>query len=158
MSFVDFLEKVNYFPPTLFVSISFARSFSCNSPTLNTVWSPNALSDVGALCAMLGAEGTASSGGHVAGFGTGADGSGLGSSNAVKRFAGITSGSRSTNNVIGSSVVRLPKAIAMFASRACRVSLFTYNDLSYSLHILHLCTIFLVCSFHKWYESNREVS
>jgi hypothetical protein len=50
---------------------------------------------------MLGAEGTASADGHVAGFGTGADGSGLGSSNAVKRFAGITSGSKSTNNVIG---------------------------------------------------------
>ena len=63
--------------------------------------SPNASQDVGALCAMLGAEGTASADGHVAGFGTGADGSGLGSSNAVKRFAGITSGSKSTNNVIG---------------------------------------------------------
>lgn len=105
---------------------------------------------------MLGAEGTACSGGHVAGFGTGADGSGLGSSNAVKRFAGIT-GSRSTNNVIGSSVVRLPKAIAMFASRACRVSLFTDNNLSHLLD-LHLFSIFLVCSFYKWYESNREVS
>jgi hypothetical protein len=36
--------------------------------------------------------------------------------NAVRRFAGLA-GSHN-----GSSVMRLPKAIAMFASRACRVS------------------------------------
>ena len=77
--------------------------------------------DVGALCAMLGADGTTSDG-HIAGFGTGADGSGLYTSNAVRRFAGGVLGSGLENRVIGSSIVRLPKAIAMFASRACRVS------------------------------------
>ena len=77
----------------------------------------NAFKDVGALCAMLGADGTTSDG-HVAGFGTGADGSGIYTSHAVRRFAGVD------NTVIGSSIVRLPKAIAMFASRACRVSHF----------------------------------
>ena len=79
---------------------------------MNTV---NVLADVGALCTMLGADGSASEG-HVAGFGTGADGSGMYTSHAVRRFAGID------NTVVGSSIVRLPKAIAMFASRACRVS------------------------------------
>ena len=76
---------------------------------------------------MLGAEGTASSDGYVAGYGTGADGSGFGSSNAVKRLAGVTSRNRNVNSVTGPYVVRLPKAIAMFASRACRVS--TYTEL-----------------------------
>jgi DNA mismatch repair protein PMS2 len=72
--------------------------------------------DVGALCAMLGADGTSSAAGFVAGFGSGADGSGMVGNNAVRRFAGLA-GSHN-----GSSVMRLPKAIAMFASRACRVS------------------------------------
>jgi hypothetical protein len=69
---------------------------------------------------MLGADGSSS--GHVAGTGTGVDGTGLYKSNAVRRFAGAASGGRDTNGAIGSSIVRLPKAIAMFASRACRVS------------------------------------
>eukprot|EP00804_Cyclotella_cryptica_P022970 CCRYP_014984-RB/>CCRYP_014984-RB protein AED:0.07 eAED:0.07 QI:374/1/1/1/0.75/0.8/5/452/1103 len=86
--------------------------------------------DVWALCAMLGAEGTTSSGGHIAGYGTGADGSGSGSSNAVKRLAGITSGSSNANSVVGPYVVRLPKAIAMFASRACRKSIMIGTALS----------------------------
>lgn len=83
------------------------------------------LIDVGALCAMLGADGA--SDGTVAGFGTGADGRGVYTSNAVRRFAGSALGGEADNQVIGSSIIRLPKAIAMFASRACRVSLLDYN-------------------------------
>lgn len=85
--------------------------------------------DVGALCAMLGVDG--SSDGAVAGFGTGADGKGLHTSNAVRRFTSIALGNQLNNEVVGSSVVRLPKAIAMFASRACRVSF------SFMEHLLH---------------------
>lgn len=74
--------------------------------------------DVGALCALLGADGKSSADGYIAGFGSGADGSGMVGNNAVRRFAGLA-GSHN-----GSSVMRLPKAIAMFASRACRVRRF----------------------------------
>lgn len=81
--------------------------------------------DVSALCAILGADGSAD--GHIAGYGTGADGSGLHTSNAVRRFAGSALGSKTDSGVIGSSIIRLPKAIAMFASRACRVSNFHYS-------------------------------
>ena len=83
--------------------------------------------DVGALCAMLGADGTSSAAGFVAGFGSGADGSGMVGNNAVRRFAGLA-GSHN-----GSSVMRLPKAIAMFASRACRVSNFVFCHFSFSV-------------------------
>lgn len=69
---------------------------------------------------MLGADGTAD--GHIAGFGTGAEGNGMHTSNAVRRFAGSALANGIDNSVIGSSIIRLPKAIAMFASRACRVS------------------------------------
>eukprot|EP00985_Skeletonema_marinoi_P016795 scaffold9069_cov134-Skeletonema_marinoi.AAC.5 len=80
--------------------------------------------DVGALCAMLGADGTSSAEGYIAGFGSGADGSGMVGNNAVRRFAGLA-GSHN-----GSSVMRLPKAIAMFASRACRGSIMIGTALS----------------------------
>jgi len=80
--------------------------------------------DVGALCAMLGADGTSSAEGYIAGFGSGADGSGMVGNNAVRRFAGLP-GSHN-----GTSVMRLPKAIAMFASRACRGSIMIGTALS----------------------------
>lgn len=80
--------------------------------------------DVGALCAMLGADGTSSAEGYIAGFGSGADGSGMVGNNAVRRFAGLA-GSHN-----GSTVMRLPKAIAMFASRACRGSIMIGTALS----------------------------
>jgi DNA mismatch repair protein PMS2 len=67
--------------------------------------------DVSALCALLGADAVSSSSGFIAGSGTGADGGGSMGNNAVRRYAS------SSGNVI-----RLPKAIAMFASRACRSS------------------------------------
>jgi DNA mismatch repair protein PMS2 len=67
--------------------------------------------DVGALCALLGADGESSSSGFIAGSGTGADGRGSSGNNAVRRHAGSVGG-----------VIRLPKSIALFASRACRSS------------------------------------
>jgi len=83
--------------------------------------------DVGALCAMLGADGTYSSDGYHAGFGTGAQVGRIAGVNAVRRYAGLTGtgsyqGGGKTDGIVGSTIVRLPKAIAMFASRACRVS------------------------------------
>lgn len=93
--------------------------------------------DVGALCSMLGADGTSSSEGYIAGFGgTDANGGRIAGVNAVRRYAGIAGGggggpsSKSdvkSDGIIGSSIVRLPKAVAMFASRACRVSTFLYH-------------------------------
>ncbi|KAK1743885.1 mismatch repair endonuclease PMS2 [Skeletonema marinoi] len=71
-----------------------------------------------------GADGTSSAEGYIAGFGSGADGSGMVGNNAVRRFAGLA-GSHN-----GSSVMRLPKAIAMFASRACRGSIMIGTALS----------------------------
>jgi DNA mismatch repair protein PMS2 len=65
--------------------------------------------DVSALCALLGAD-TASTG-FIAGSGTGANGDGSMGNNAVRRYAAV-----------GGEVVRLPKTVAMFASRACRSS------------------------------------
>ncbi len=74
--------------------------------------------DVGALCAILGADGASSNG--VSGSGTGADGNGSMGNNAVRRHAGVGHG----------EIVRLPKAIAMFASRACRSSIMIGDALS----------------------------
>ena len=82
--------------------------------------------DVGALCAMLNADGDSgtSSYGNMAGSGTGADGRGSMGNNAVRRHAsGTISGS-------GTATIRLPKAIAMFASRACRGSIMIGEPLS----------------------------
>ncbi|GMH47494.1 hypothetical protein TrRE_jg9040 [Triparma retinervis] len=82
--------------------------------------------DVGALCSMLGADGASSVMGYGAGTGTGADGSGMGGMNhAVKRYAG--GGGRSVGK---GAIVRLPKAVAMFASRACRHSIMIGTALS----------------------------
>ncbi|KAL7471203.1 hypothetical protein ACHAXS_011467 [Conticribra weissflogii] len=90
--------------------------------------------DVGALCAMLGADGSTSSDGFNAGFGSGADGSGLYGNNAVRRYAEASGLSQSverhSKGVTGSNIVRLPKAIAMFASRACRGSIMIGDALS----------------------------
>ena len=67
--------------------------------------------DVSALCTLLGADAASSSSGLIAGSGTGADGRGSMGNNAVRRYAAV-----------GGDTVRLPKAVAMFASRACRSS------------------------------------
>ena len=79
--------------------------------------------DVGALCAMLGADGACSSNGYVAGSGTGADGGGKAGNNAVRRHAGTGT---------GNATIRLPKSIAMFASRACRSSIMIGDSLTRS--------------------------
>jgi DNA mismatch repair protein PMS2 len=76
--------------------------------------------DVRALCAILGADGN--------GFapqdgGTGVDGSGSYGNNAVRRYAGL---SQKGENVMS----RLPKAVAMFANRACRGSVMIGTALS----------------------------
>mmetsp|Transcript_6820 Transcript_6820/g.4039 ORF Transcript_6820/g.4039 Transcript_6820/m.4039 type:complete len:129 (-) Transcript_6820:86-472(-) len=68
---------------------------------------------------MLGADGASSSSGYIAGSGTGADGSGSMGNNAVRRHAGA-----------GGAIIRLPKAVAMFASRACRRSIMIGDHLS----------------------------
>mmetsp|Transcript_15549 Transcript_15549/g.29324 ORF Transcript_15549/g.29324 Transcript_15549/m.29324 type:complete len:928 (+) Transcript_15549:217-3000(+) len=68
--------------------------------------------DVGALCAILGSDGACSSNGYIAGSGTGSSGAGKSGNNAVRRYAGV-----------GNNAVMLPKAVAMFASRACRSSI-----------------------------------
>ena len=72
--------------------------------------------DVSALCAILGAEGVS----YSQDGGTGADGSGLYGNNAVRRYANHSmSLSQSGDRVLA----QLPKAIAMFATRACRGSI-----------------------------------
>ena len=81
--------------------------------------------DVGALCSMLGAHGASSVTGLSAGTGTGADGSGMHRNFAVLRHAG-------SSNVSSSAIVRLPKAVAMFASRSCRHSIMIGTALSHA--------------------------
>jgi DNA mismatch repair protein PMS2 len=76
--------------------------------------------DVGALCSMLGAEG-GSVAAFGAGAGTGADGSGMYGNNAVRRYAGDLTSAQGGDS--GAVIARLPKAVAMFASRACRHSI-----------------------------------
>ena len=116
--------------------------------------------DVGALCAMLGAAGTSSSGGYTAGFGAGLpEGDRIAGVNAVRRYARLSGGSSKggakSDGIVGSSIVRLPKAIAMFASRACRVSMRLFIDPINFLSIivsLHSLLNNFMCSF------NREAS
>lgn len=79
--------------------------------------------DVSALCAILSDDGEEC---EIDG-GTGADGSGLYGNNAVRRYAGAGKGSGDT---AGTVFARLPKAIAMFASRACRTSIMIGKALS----------------------------
>ena len=86
--------------------------------------------DVGALCNLLGAHGASSVAGLTAGTGTGADGSGMFGNNAVRRHAGGTSATQTQGKV--QAIVRLPKAVAMFASRSCRHSIMIGTALSVS--------------------------
>lgn len=92
--------------------------------------------DVSALCNILGADDNSSASvADAAGSGTGVDGSGVYGNNAVRRYAGGGVGSlnTTTNTITGSAdkiIARLPKAIAMFASRACRGSIMIGKALS----------------------------
>ena len=72
---------------------------------------------------MLGDDGFSVGG---AGSGTGADGSGMHSNFAVKRHAGslVAGGDKKK------ALIRLPKAVAMFANRACRHSIMIGTALS----------------------------
>lgn len=86
-------------------------------------------SDVRSLCEMLmeGSSYDAGSGG------TGTDGSGMHGNNAVRRLAGTSSTNLMTvkqGNDANRIVARLPKAIAMCASRACRSSIMIGTALS----------------------------
>ena len=90
--------------------------------------------DVSALCAILGVNSSSAFDNDAAdyansgtGGGTGADGSGLYGNNAVRRYAGsqLTQGDEADK-----VITRLPKAIAMFASRACRGSVMIGTSLS----------------------------
>jgi DNA mismatch repair protein PMS2 len=74
--------------------------------------------DVVALCEILGVDDSLSSYDAPSGCGTGADGSGMYGNNAVRRYTRSDS-----NNSTSRIIARLPKAIAMFASRACRGSI-----------------------------------
>ena len=64
--------------------------------------------DVRALCAVLGADGHS----YSQDGGTGVDGNGMYGNNAVRRYAGL---SQDGENVM----TRIPKAVAIFANRAC---------------------------------------
>lgn len=79
--------------------------------------------DVSALCSIL-SEGSSYDAGDG---GTGTDGSGKYGNNAVRRYASTASSQIGTADKI---VARLPKAIAMFASRACRTSIMIGTALS----------------------------
>ena len=79
--------------------------------------------DVSALCAIL-SEGATYEGGDG---GTGTDGSGQYGNNAVRRYASTTGSQHDSADRI---LARLPKAIAMFASRACRTSIMIGTALS----------------------------
>jgi len=78
--------------------------------------------DVSVLCSILieGSSYEAGSGG------TGTDGTGFYGNNAVRRHAGTTGIHDNTDRLLA----RLPKAIAMFASRACRNSIMIGTSLS----------------------------
>jgi len=79
--------------------------------------------DVSALCAILGAEGVS----YPQDGGTGTDGSGLYGNNAVRRYA---NNSRTLSQSRDRVLAQLPKAIAMFANRACRGSIMIGTALS----------------------------
>jgi DNA mismatch repair protein PMS2 len=88
--------------------------------------------DISAMCAMLGADGDTSGGYSGEGSGTGADGSGKYSNNAVQRYAGVASmmPPNGETNSADKVITRLPKAIAMLANRACRGSIMIGTALS----------------------------
>jgi DNA mismatch repair ATPase MutL len=79
--------------------------------------------DVKTLCAIL-SEGSSYDAGDG---GTGTDGTGMHGNNAVRRYASTANSQLDTANRI---IARLPKAIAMFASRACRTSIMIGTALS----------------------------
>uniref|UniRef100_A0A6V0BI65 MutL C-terminal dimerisation domain-containing protein n=1 Tax=Pseudo-nitzschia australis TaxID=44445 RepID=A0A6V0BI65_9STRA len=79
-------------------------------------------SDVSALCAIL-TEGSCYEAGSG---GTGTDGTGMYGNNAVRRYAGSSTNMENADRLLA----RLPKAIAMFASRACRTSIMIGTALS----------------------------
>ena len=76
--------------------------------------------DVHALCAVLGADGASYS---PQDGGTGVDGTGIYGNNAVRRYAGLSQNGEKV-------MLRLPKAVAMFANRACRGSVMIGTALS----------------------------
>ena len=76
--------------------------------------------DVHALCAVLGADGASYS---PQDGGTGVDGTGVYGNNAVRRYAGLSQNGEK-------AMLRLPKAVAMFANRACRGSVMIGTALS----------------------------
>lgn len=92
-------------------------------------------SDVSSLCSIL-MEGSSYDAGDG---GTGVDGSGLYGNNAVRRHASSASRISQTLSETSTSqkesadtiLARLPKAIAMFASRACRTSIMIGTALSH---------------------------
>lgn len=81
--------------------------------------------DVLALCAILSSEESSSAYESASGGGTGTDGSGMYGNNAVRRYV-----KRSSGDSADKLIARLPKAIAMFASRACRGSIMIGKALS----------------------------
>jgi DNA mismatch repair protein PMS2 len=84
--------------------------------------------DVSAFCAILSADASdISAAAPSSGCGTGTDGSGLFGNNAVRRHAGTSTYNGDTADRI---ITRLPKAISMFASRACRTSIMIGKALS----------------------------
>jgi DNA mismatch repair protein PMS2 len=89
--------------------------------------------DVRALCAILGTQDQDDD--DQDGGGTGVDGSGVYGNNAVRRYAGgtqsqLTQSSSTNSNNANKVIARLPKAIAMFANRACRGSIMIGTALS----------------------------
>jgi DNA mismatch repair protein PMS2 len=96
--------------------------------------------DVSALCAILQGSSDDSASSSAAslaeGAGTGVDGTGKYGNNAVRRHAGgmvVPSSAKPGKASSGSGdkiLARLPKAIAMFASRACRSSIMIGKVLS----------------------------
>lgn len=81
-------------------------------------------SDVSGLCSIL-TEGSSYDAGSG---GTGTDGNGMYGNNAVRRHAGTAASSSDRSDRL---LARLPKAIAMFASRACRTSIMIGTALSH---------------------------
>jgi len=81
--------------------------------------------DVSALCSIL-TEGSSYDAGSG---GTGTDGTGIYGNNAVRRHAGT--GAAVSDDRSDRLLARLPKAIAMFASRACRTSIMIGTALSH---------------------------
>lgn len=80
--------------------------------------------DVTTLCSIL-TDGSSYEGGDG---GTGTDGTGSYGNNAVRRYASTTRGPLDAADKV---IARLPKAIAMFASRACRSSIMIGTALSH---------------------------